>query len=368
MVPTASKRSVVRFRRLYKRYEKIAPAIFFALGFVFDIFTLGPIDSTRILIQHGVYLLIIFVVLGMEFRHSQGRFRPEGRFERTWEYSEALVHFLLGALLNAYLIFFFKSASLSTSYGFLILMLVLLMGNELPYFRRFGLALRSALFALCLSSYCLCLVPILLGFIGKGPFAGGLILSVTLCLVGSLWWFCGPSSWPALIRQYQVPVLLVHAIFAGLYVVHALPPVPLSINFMGIYHGVDKEGDRYRLEYTRPFWKFWERGDQTFLAREGDKLYGFASIFSPAGFEEQVKVRWLRYHEKLGWQTQDVIPFQTKGGRAQGYRGYTVKEYYSPGEWRFQVETTDGREIGRLYFEVIPDQTDGLRAVRTEFQ
>ena len=29
-----------------------------------------------------------------------------------------------------------------------------------------------------------------------------------------------------------------------------------------------------------------------------------------------------------------------------------MKTHYQPGEWKVQVETTDGREIGRVYFEL----------------
>ncbi|MNT64341.1 hypothetical protein D3C72_2022330 [compost metagenome] len=41
------------------------------------------------------------------------------------------------------------------------------------------------------------------------------------------------------------------------------------------------------------------------------------------------------------------------GGRKNGYRGFSTKANYTAGEWRISVETTDGREIGRIYFEVI---------------
>jgi hypothetical protein len=51
-----------------------------------------------------------------------------------------------------------------------------------------------------------------------------------------------------------------------------------------------------------------------------------------------------------GWTAQDSIPIKITGGRAEGFRGYGVKSNYQPGEWKVQVETIDGREIGRIYF------------------
>jgi hypothetical protein len=52
---------------------------------------------------------------------------------------------------------------------------------------------------------------------------------------------------------------------------------------------------------------------------------------------------------------------QINGGRKDGFRGFSMKKNYQPGSWRIQVETTDGREIGRMYFDVIPDLTSGER-------
>jgi hypothetical protein len=49
---------------------------------------------------------------------------------------------------------------------------------------------------------------------------------------------------------------------------------------------------------------------------------------------------------------QDSIPIRIVGGREQGFRGYGLKSNYQPGEWKVQVETTDGREIGRVYFDL----------------
>jgi len=51
-----------------------------------------------------------------------------------------------------------------------------------------------------------------------------------------------------------------------------------------------------------------------------------------------------------GWTLQDTIPIKIVGGRELGFRGYGFKTRYDPGKWKVHVETTDGREIGRIYF------------------
>jgi Protein of unknown function (DUF2914) len=74
-------------------------------------------------------------------------------------------------------------------------------------------------------------------------------------------------------------------------------------------------------------------------------------VFSPSRFSDQVLLRWYR-HESKGWALQDTIPIKIVGGREEGFRGYGVKTNYQTGAWKVQVETTDGREIGRIYFSI----------------
>jgi hypothetical protein len=75
-------------------------------------------------------------------------------------------------------------------------------------------------------------------------------------------------------------------------------------------------------------------------------------VFSPARFADQVQIRWYWKDPARGWTLHDSIPIRILGGREQGFRGYGVKSNYQPGEWKVQVETTDGREIGRVYFDL----------------
>jgi hypothetical protein len=78
-------------------------------------------------------------------------------------------------------------------------------------------------------------------------------------------------------------------------------------------------------------------------------------VFSPSRFSDQVLMRWYRYESKggaQGWALQDTIPIKIVGGREEGFRGYGLKGNYQPGKWKVQVETTDGREIGRIYFRL----------------
>jgi hypothetical protein len=160
-----------------------------------------------------------------------------------------------------------------------------------------------------------------------------------------------PDRYLAARQQMLVPFGVMLIVFLGAYVLRVIPPVPLSIPFIGVYHAVERNEDSYRLSHERPAWAFWRNGDQKFRAQPGDRLYVFFRVFSPASFADEVSVQWFLRQER-GWALQDTIPIRIVGGRAEGFRGYGVKSKYPPGEWKVHVETTDGREIGRVYFDV----------------
>ena len=140
--------------------------------------------------------------------------------------------------------------------------------------------------------------------------------------------------------------------FIALYFFKLVPPVPLSIQEIGIYHNVEKAKGSYKLYQQTPQWKFWLNGDQDFKAEAGDKIYVFMRLFAPSGFDDKLFIKW-QYINKFGeWATTDRIPLKVVGGRGQGFRGYAFKSNYAPGQWRVVAETGYGLEIGRINFDV----------------
>jgi hypothetical protein len=270
---------------------------------------------------------------------------------KFWEYRSLLLHFLLGSLLSIYSLFFLKSASFFSSFVFVAALLAVMVGNELKSVQSSGLDAKIALYVICIFCFFSMIIPVILGFVGRIPFL--LSLGATLLV---LWQYYrllrGRVGTIILKRRLLAPGGLVAGLFALFYLIGWIPPVPLSAQKMGIYHKVEKVGDVYQLHHERPWWKFWRNGDQDFRAEPGDKINFFVGIFSPARFDDSVILHWSLYDARRGWQTTDKIPMRVSGGRKGGYRGTTTKANFQPGEWRVGVETTDGREIGRMYFNV----------------
>lgn len=349
-----------RLHALAQYYEKNEQKIaiwFFVGGFIFDLVTLDRIDSWVTIGQQIVYLLVIWAALIQMFFEEA---KPAADFEKMfvikrwyYNYRTALVHFFFGNLLNLYTIFFFKSSSLLVSFIFMLVMIALLVANESARFKSLGLSFKFALLSLCFLAFSAYVVPVFVGSMGLLVFMFSMLVGC-IPIVGIGWYVQTyvPAQFNRAKSQVLLPMGFVLLAFLTLYMVKWIPPVPLSIPYIGIYHSVERTADGYKLGHERPWWRFWHNGDQEFRAQRGDKVYVFFRIFSPANFADSVVVRWYWKDNNYGWALQDSITIKITGGRDQGFRGYGVKGNYQPGEWKVQVETTDGREIGRVYFDL----------------
>ena len=349
--------AIERLRLYYAKNEQRIAVLSFIGGFLFDIVTVARADHWLAIVQQVVYLAVILAALTqMFFEEGAPAPDPAGQFVlKRWyyQYRTALIHFFLGTLLNVYTIFFFKSSSLLVSFFFLAFLVFLLWANESERFKSLGLPFKFTLLALCTMCFAANVVPIFVGSIGLAVFLFSM-LAGCLPVAGVAWWIARkkPDLFPRARRQMLVPLGSVLVGFLVFYYFRLIPPVPLSIPFIGVYHAVEKTQDGYRLSHERPVWRIWQRGDQEFLAQPGDKVYVFFRIFSPTRFSDQVQMRWYWKDDARGWVLQDAIPIKIVGGRAEGFRGYGFKSKYQPGEWKVQVETTDNREIGRVYFSL----------------
>ncbi|MBI5210156.1 MAG: DUF2914 domain-containing protein [Elusimicrobia bacterium] len=352
-----------RAKRFYLEHEPACTAGFFVAGFLFDTLAVGRIDRLHNIIHQATYLFLCALFISLELRELYAGFVPPPRLSAAWRYHKGATHFMLGTLLNIYTLFYFKSASWGVSLVFLTVLAALLAVNERRPSGRSGATMRMGLFSLCLISYFTYLVPMLAGSIGALPFAGS--LAAAGAVMGVLAWRLRRHLAAEPLRRHAlVPFAAVQLGFAGLYAAKMIPPVPLSVSSIGIYHDVRRDGDRFLLAMTRPRWRFWERGDQTFLARPGDKVHCFVSVFSPTRFKERLRLRWFSWGP-AGWLESDAVALDIVGGRDGGFRTYAVKSRYKPGRWRVRVETSDGRELGRIDFTLAADDSVGARPTRT---
>jgi hypothetical protein len=233
----------------------------------------------------------------------------------------------------------------------------LLLVNELPVFRRLGPVVVYALYSFCLTSYFAYLYPVLIGRLRWWMFVLAVATALAPLLLLGRVHLRVTGDRRRVFRHALLPSLGTQAALLALFLLRWLPPVPLSLMEIGIYHGVtrDASGSYQLSRQAAPWWKPWAIDDTDFTARAGDRVYCFFRVFAPVRFEDDVRVRWSYRDPGRGWLPSDAVPIAVRGGRERGFTGYAYKQNWRPGQWRVAVETADGREIGRRDFSVRED-------------
>jgi hypothetical protein len=270
-----------------------------------------------------------------------------------------VMHFFLGTLLNAFMVFYFRASSGVFAAIFIGLLAIIIVANELPRFRAKGPIVRVALLSFCVTSYLAYLLPVLWGVLRPWQYyvavGAGAVFTVLLWRVFTR--FTKDPAWT--LRRAVLPGLAVQASLFLLYLLDAVPPVPLSLKSIAMYNYVEVErGEKarhYHLHYVMPqWWRFWEPVPSELLLAEGEKAWCFVRIFAPAKFQDQVSFAWELDDPKKGWTTWGK-PFPTAlgGGNEEGYRTFAFTTPKGPGRYRVRVLTADAREIGRKTFTVV---------------
>jgi hypothetical protein len=360
--------SITTFRTKYKKYEGLT---FFIIGFLFDVFTLRRIDDWLKLGFQVAFVFLLALFLLRDYRWKQKPWEPFGGFRKIWKYEVEIVHFLFGSLLSAFVIFYFKSSSLSHSLFFLSFLAILMVMNESTRFREQGLTLRICLWNFCLSSFLIYFLPLIFGYLSTGLFILAIFLS---SIIFSLFIFAlykltldKETYKKTLLWKHVLPSVGVTVFLLTTYFLKIIPPVPLSMTFGGIYHNIEKENGNFKLYSLKPWYRFWSHGDYDFLARDGEKIFCFVRVFAPAKFSDKVYVRWSTLDSRShSYETQDRIIMPLSGGREEGFRGSTFKANYHPGLWRVSIETEDERVIGTIDFKVEVDPSSDERVWKVE--
>ena len=350
-----------RLKSLHARHAGKTMLLFFGAGFLFDALMLSRIDEPGMLIQQGAYLSICGTLLALTQRMALKNLEPPASLRRPWHYVDHAIHFMLGTLLNAYSIFYFRSASGLTAAIFVVIVCGLLAVNELPRFQKLGPMVLVALYSICLTSYLAYLFPVLLGSIRPWMFylaVATALLPLTLhVLLLSRW----STTRGHVVRHAAIPAYGVQLLFLLLYLFRVAPPVPLAVKEMGIYHDVQRTPEGRRLFRQKPSWKFWQKGDQDFLERPDDKVHCFARIFAPARFRDRIGIVWYRDDPRKGWIEHYRFPLTLLASSERGFAADGYLTHPPPGRWRVEVQSQDGRTMGLLHFQVIPDTGSGPR-------
>jgi hypothetical protein len=272
------------------------------------------------------------------------------------------LQFLFGSLFSALVIFYFLSSSYLPGFLLVISLVALLILNEFLESQYHRFTITWTLYGICAILFLNFALPHMLRSIHPAWF-----FISTAAGVASV--YCIKALSPNA-RGSTWPILGAAAALILLYLVNAIPPVPLVKKSMIICRNLVKTDGRYEGEMQKPpLWSAWRNSESVVRQRPGEKVFCFTSVFLPTGIRTTLFHRWLYDDPRTGkWVQYSRIGFPVGGGRQEGFRGFTYKRNLAPGRWEVRVETESGRVLGTIHFdaEASADSTMEFRKIALE--
>lgn len=341
-------------RAFYRKYEKYVSPVALISGFTFDYFTLKRVDflwDNFLIIFYLLFVGLNMVVINL---YEAGRLRNKF-VEKIYEFLPLFVQFAFGGLFSAFVIFYSKSAYIFTSGAFMLILGILLIGNEFFRKRYSKLAFQIGVYFIALFSFSIYILPVLIKQMGALVFmASGLISLILIGLFILIIACYAPERHKEGAKLSVSIVLGIYFLLNILYFTNIIPPIPLSLKMGEVFHYVEKRADgNYVAVGERSSWR-----EKLVMSRKvellaGRSVYVFSSIFAPTDLNAVLVHDWQYFDENKGeWVSSSRISFPIRGGRSEGYRGFSKKENIFEGKWRVDIETERGQVIGRVRFDI----------------
>ncbi|HAO64973.1 TPA: hypothetical protein DCQ44_03265 [Candidatus Taylorbacteria bacterium] len=341
----------------YLRNERWISSLSLVGGFIFDIFALKRIDLFWENLWVGAHLGVAALGILLINLHENKKHKLSPKFSRIIHFWLIItIQFAFGGLLSTFLVFYFRSGTLSASWPFLLFLAIVFVLNELLKHHYTRLIFQTSVLYISIYSFAIFIVPVIVHQFGAAIFIlSGLFSLAALGFFLFLLQFVArerykQSRWP-LFGTIAGITLLINV----LYFTNLIPPIPLSLKDAGVYHSIVHTADG-NYEVTgeqKSFWSFFQPYE-TFHEISGQPVYVFSSIFSPNGLSTQVIHEWQHYDETTKkWVIMNQTELSIVGGREGGFRTYSIKIVNIPGLWRVEVKTPQGQHIGRIKFNIV---------------
>src|SRR5690349_9397878 len=167
-------------------------------GYIFDSFAFGRVHHVSTHIVFVAYLAVAGIAIAVSHR-LESRPPEKQPSQRVRTILSAATQFALGCLLSGFCVFYLRSASLWSSWPYLLLLAGVFIGNEFfkTYTTRFTLSLLLYFFALF--SYAILLVPVLIAMLGIIPFVVSGVVALAV-----FWFYMDVLAWIGRERYRQV--------------------------------------------------------------------------------------------------------------------------------------------------------------------
>jgi hypothetical protein len=340
--------------------ERHVSTAVFVGGFITDLIGYSETSIVRASFIFLGFLIVVFAgTIGAYYTHAHEYAKSTKISAKIMNIGFPLVaDFMIGALLSGILIYYAKSASILVSWPFLLFIFGVFFGNELfrEYKRHFAFHLVLVFFTLY--AYLILALPIALEKLSTGIF---IVSGITSAVVfGLLLGILRNLNRKRLADSFRWTVIgcgLILLIVNVSYFTGIIPPLPLTLSELGVYHSIARTNapdTLYTLtrEQKTPWWDSYK--EQVVHIVPGSSVSAFSAISAPVAFTSTIEHQWDFYNASThSWSTRGVIAFRVSGGREKGYRGYSTLTNVAPGTYRITVKTLSGQILGRESLQVV---------------
>ena len=336
-----------------KHERKLSSLALFS-GFVIDALTLRRIDN---LYENAVFLsyflIIGFSIIAINYVEA-GKYTREW-VGRTYPFLLLLIQFSFGGIFSGFSIFYFRSGSLLSSWPFIVILLALIIGNDSMRKQYERLVLQVSFLFVALFFFTIFAVPVVLNNMGPVIFIlSGVVALVLVTGFVYFLWCLVPERVVGSKRYLVYSILSIFLVINLLYFTNLIPPIPLSLKNSGVYHSIERIGDKYIAEEEQHSGLSALQVFEDVHVGKGQPLYVYSAVFAPTNINVTVVHNWKRFNSEINrWVSISRIPYTVIGGTDRGFRGYTNKLNLEEGKWTVNIETDRGQVIGRVTFEVV---------------
>lgn len=336
----------------YKKYKRYFSAAALTSGFMFDVYFFRrvdlPFENIAIILHFVVGFLAIVLLHAATIRLSHEKYH-----ERATYILPLVIQLAIGGLFGKFFIFFYLSGSILVSWQILFVLLFLTVANESARTRYTQLNFNLAIFYGALLVYLAMVIPVVTNNISATTFilSGLISIAVIFSIIHALRYFSNDGN-KSEDRKLTIIIIATYIIFNTLYFFNVLPPIPLSLKDAGLYHQIIRirpgvyQAIEEKKDFLLPF------NTEVFHRFNYEPVYIFTAIFAPADFNLTISHIWQKKGSDGRWITEQRIPIEIRGGRDDGYRGYSLRSNIELGDWRVNVETDRGQLLGRINFIV----------------
>ena len=340
-----------RLKRIAQRHWL---SLAFIGGFITDLILLNQVDDVfdnLVLLFYVILATVSLVLFYASLTEKLG-----GSYSlQIHHYSALVMQYAFGGLFSGMLIFYGRSSDPLASWPFLLIIGLVIAGNELLKERGKRLVFNITSYFVGVFSYIALVIPVVTGWIGPWVFmlSGMLALLVVSGVVKLLYHYI-PRYLELQMRMVVFSVLGAFAIFQGMYWSNIIPPIPLSLYELSVVHSVSRstQSGEYTISYERtPWWDVASWWRPTLHIGNTGRAACFSSVFAPAKMTVDVFHVWEKYNQdSKEWDERFRVDYPISGEARSGYRGYSQSNNVSGGKWRCSVKTGRGQVLGHRVF------------------